>query len=62
MQAVVQGLPQHRVLVVDAPGRLQHRVQQAVSRRPVPKGVQPTVQARGQLQGPVDDWRLLLEL
>lgn len=61
MQAVVQSLAQHRVFVVDAPGGLQHRVQQAVAGRAVPQGVEPAVQSRAQLQGPVDDGRLLLQ-
>lgn len=62
MQAVVEGLAQHRVFVVDAPRGLQDRVQQAVARCPVPEGVQAAVQPRPQLQGPVDDGRLLLQL
>lgn len=55
MQAVVQRLAEHRVLVVDPPGGLQHRVQQTVSGRAVPQGVEAAVQAGAQLQGPVDD-------
>lgn len=61
VQAVVQSLAQHRVLVVDAPGGLQHRVQQAVAGRAVPQGVEPAVQSCAQLQGPVDDGGLLLQ-
>lgn len=61
MQAVVERLAKHRVFVVDAPRGLQDRVQEAVPRRPVPEGVQSAVQPRPQLQGPVDDGRLLLQ-
>lgn len=62
MQAVVEGLAQNRVLVVDAPGGLQDGVQQAVPGGAVPQGVQAAVQARAQLQRPVDDGRVLLQL
>lgn len=61
MQTVVEGLPQDRVLVVDAPGGLENRVQQAVSGCAVPQGVQTTVQARAELQGPVDNRRFLFQ-
>lgn len=61
VQAVVEGLAEHRVFVVDAPRGLQDRVQEAVPRRPVPEGVQSAVQPSPQLQGPVDDGRLLLQ-
>lgn len=61
VQAVVEGLAEHRVLVVDAPCSLQHRVEETVPGRAVPQGVQPTVQPSPELQGPVDDGRLLFE-
>lgn len=61
VKAVVEGLPQHRVLVVDAPRGLQHRVEETVAGRPVPQSVEPAVQPRPQLQGPVDDGRLLFK-
>lgn len=61
VQAVVEGLAEHRVFVIDAPCGLQDRVQETVPRRPVPEGVQSTVQPRPQLKGPVDDGRLLLQ-
>lgn len=62
VQAVVKGFSEDGVLVVNPPGGLQNRVQQAVPRCAVPQGVQPAVQARAQLQGPVDDRRFLLKL
>ena len=62
VQAVMEGLAEDRVLVVDPPGGLQDRVQQTVPGRAVPQGVQPAVQPGGQLQGPVDDGRLLFKL
>lgn len=62
MQAVVERLAEDGVLVVDAPGGLQDRVQQTVSGRAVPQGIQATVQARAQLQRPVDDGRFLFQL
>lgn len=43
VQAVVEGLAQHRVLVIDAPRSLQHRVEQTVPGRAVPQGIQSTV-------------------
>lgn len=61
VKAVVEALPQHRVLVIDAPRGLQHRVEETVASRPVPQSVEPAVQPRPQLQGPVDDGRLLFK-
>lgn len=60
VQAVVKGLSEDRVLVVDAPGGLKHRIQQTVSGCAVPQGIEATVQARAQLQGPVDNRRFFL--
>lgn len=62
VQAVMKGLAEDRVLVVDAPRGLQNRVQQTVSGSAVPQGVQTTVQACAQLQRPVDDRRFLFQL
>lgn len=62
MQAIVQRLAEHRVLVVNPPGSLQHRVQQTVSGRAVPQGVEAAVQAGAQFQGPVDDGGFFLQL
>lgn len=59
VQAVVEGFAEDRVLVVDPPGGLQDRVQQAVSSCAVPQGVETAVQACPQLQGPVYNGRLL---
>lgn len=61
VQAVVESLAEDRVLVVDAPGGLQNRVQQAVSGSAVPQGVEATVQACPQLQRPVDNRRFLFQ-
>lgn len=61
VQAVVESLAEDGVLVVDAPGGLQHRVQQAVSGCAVPQGVEATVQSCPQLQRPVDNRRFLFQ-
>lgn len=57
----MEGLAEHRVLVIDAPRSLQHRVEETVPGRTVPEGIQSTVQPSPQLQGPVDDGRLLFK-
>lgn len=62
MEAIMEGLAENRVLVVDSPGSLQHRVQQTVSSRAIPQSIETAVQARPQLHRPVDDRRLFLQL
>lgn len=61
VQAVMEGFAEDRVLVIDAPGGLQHRVQQTVSGRAVPQSVETAVQAGPQLQRPVNNRRLLFK-
>ena len=62
MEAVGHGPPERVVSVKDSPGRLKRRVQEAVSGRPVPEGVQPRTQPHGDLLAPVDDVSLGFEL
>ena len=62
MEAVRHGPPEGVVAVEDAPGGLQHRVEQAVAGRPVPQRVQPRAQPHSDLLAPVDDVRLRLQL
>lgn len=45
VEAVVEGLAEHGVLVVDAPCSLQHGVEETVTGRTVPERVQSTVQS-----------------
>lgn len=61
VQTVVESLAEHRVLIINTPGGLKHRVEEAVPGCTVPKCIQPTVQSAPELQGPVDNWRLFLE-
>lgn len=57
----MEGLAEHGVFVIDAPRSLQHRVEETVTSRTVPEGIETTIQSSSQLQRPVDDGRLLLE-
>ena len=61
-QAVGECTPQRVVAVEHAPGRLEHRVEQAVSGRAVPQRVEPRAEPLGDLQAPVDHRLLLLQL
>ena len=61
-QAVGECAAERVVAVEDAPGRLEHRVEEAVSSRAVPQRVQPTAQALRDLCAPVDDGLLILQL
>lgn len=53
MQTVRHGFPERIISIKDAPGRLEDRIQEAVSGGPVPQGVQSG--ADPDLVAPVDD-------
>ena len=55
VQAVRHRSPQGIVPIEHSPRRLQHRVQQAVTGRPVPESVKSGAESNPNLLTPVDD-------